>query len=404
LTKPETGIEAAFGIYIHWPYCQSKCPYCDFNSHVAEHIDQAAWRAAYLAELDHYANETSARTVTSLFFGGGTPSLMPPETTAAIITAVRNRWNMAETMEISAEANPSSSDIATFQGLADAGINRLSVGVQSFDDDALKFLGRAHDAGQAVQAISEAKRIFPRLSCDLIYGLPGQTEAAWRHELETALTLAGEHLSAYQLSIEPGTKFYRQRVAAADPDSGARLFELTREILATAGLGAYEISNHAQKGAECRHNLVYWRGEDYLGIGPGAHGRTSRAQGDYQGDYYACETTLAVRAPGGWLQQVQKTGVGLHKRQILSHSERRDEIFLMALRLAEGVSAARFQLQTGVALMDAVNPDALAALIAENYLISDDNGLRASAAGLLRLDAVLAHLLTGAPDLDAAGR
>jgi oxygen-independent coproporphyrinogen-3 oxidase len=390
----------AFGIYIHWPFCQSKCPYCDFNSHVAEHIDQAAWRAAYLAELDHYASETDQRTVTSLFFGGGTPSLMPAATAAAIIDAVRNRWNMAENLEITAEANPSSSDIATFQGLADAGVNRLSLGVQSFDDKALKFLGRAHDSAQAVEAITQAKRIFPRLSFDLIYGLPGQSEAAWRDELKTALTLADGHISAYQLTIEPGTEFHRQRVAAADPDTGAQLFEVTREILKKAGLPAYEISNHSQKGAECRHNLVYWRGEDYIGIGPGAHGRISGANGDL----YETEMTLALRAPGTWLGAVQISGSGLHKRQNISLSERRDELFLMGLRLAEGVSADRFQRQTGVALTDSVNDKALEALIGENYLVSDADGLCATEAGLLRLDAVLAHLLAGAPDLDGGRR
>lgn len=391
MTKPEP----AFGIYIHWPFCQSKCPYCDFNSHVAEHIDQVAWRSAYLAELDHYAKETSARTVTSLFFGGGTPSLMPSKTATAIIETVRSRWKTAENLEITAEANPSSSDIATFEGLAEAGVNRLSLGVQSFDDGALKFLGRAHDSSQALAAITKAKQIFPRISFDLIYGLPGQSEAAWADALKDALSLAGEHISVYQLPIEPGTDFHRQRVAPADPELGAGLFEMTREILQNAGLPAYEISNHAQKGAECRHNLVYWRGEDYVGIGPGAHGRISRPSKDN----YDIEMTLAWRAPGAWLGQVQKSGSGLHKRQKLGLSERRDELFLMGLRLAEGVSAERFQRQTGISLEDSLNEGALEALIGENYLICDTDGIRATEAGLLRLDAVLAHLLSSAPEL-----
>lgn len=390
-----TASEPAFGIYIHWPFCQSKCPYCDFNSHVAEHIDQAAWQSAYLAELDHYASETSARTVTSVFFGGGTPSLMPPETARAIIETVRSRWKTAENLEITAEANPSSSDIATFEGLAEAGVNRLSLGVQSFDDGALKFLGRAHDSGQAVAAITKAKQIFPRQSFDLIYGLPGQSEAAWADELKTALSLAGEHLSVYQLAIEPGTDFHRQRVAPADPEHGAGLFEMTREILHNAGLPAYEISNHAQENAECRHNMVYWRGEDYIGIGPGAHGRISRPSTDN----YDTEMTLALRAPGAWLSQIHKSGTGLHKRQKLSLSERRDELFLMGLRLTEGVSTERFQRRCGVKLAESVNAGALEALIGENYLIRDADGIRATEAGFLRLDAVLAHLLSGAPEL-----
>ena len=387
--------EPAFGIYIHWPFCQSKCPYCDFNSHVAEHIDQAAWQSAYLAELDHYAKETSASTVTSVFFGGGTPSLMPPETARAIIETVRTRWKTAENLEITAEANPSSSDIATFEGLAEAGVNRLSLGVQSFDDSALIFLGRAHDSRQAVAAITKAKQIFPRQSFDLIYGLPGQSEAAWADELKTALSLAGEHLSVYQLTIEPGTYVHRHRVAPADPEHGAGLFEMTREILQNAGLPAYEISNHAKISAECRHNMVYWRGEDYVGIGPGAHGRISHPSSDN----YNTEMTLALRAPGAWLSQVQKSGNGLHKRQKLSLSERRDELILMGLRLTEGVSAERFQHRCGVELANNVNEGALEALIGENYLICDAEGIRATEAGLLRLDAVLAHLLSGAPEL-----
>ncbi|MDP6644366.1 MAG: radical SAM family heme chaperone HemW [Rhodospirillales bacterium] len=386
----------AFGIYIHWPFCGSKCPYCDFNSHVAEYIDQPAWRHAYLAELDHYANETSARTVTSLFFGGGTPSLMAADTAAAIIEAVRKRWKTAENQEITAEANPASSDADSFQGFADAGVNRLSLGVQSFDDAALEFLGRSHDAEQAIKAITKAKQIFPRLSFDLIYGLLEQSPAAWRAELNTALSLADGHLSAYQLSIEPGTEFHRRGIQGIEPDDGAELFEMTHEILGNAGLERYEISNHAQQGAECSHNLVYWRGQDYLGIGPGAHGRLSTAAGDG----YETETTLDLRAPEAWLQAVQKTGIGVHKRQKLSLSERRDELVLMGLRLTEGVSADRFARQTGFALTDSINGDARDALISENYLIWDGQTLRASEAGLMRLDTLLAHLLTDAPDLD----
>ncbi|MEE2761575.1 MAG: coproporphyrinogen III oxidase, partial [Pseudomonadota bacterium] len=244
----------------------------------------------------------------------------------------------------------------------------------------------------------KAKQIFPRVSFDLIYGLPGETESAWEKTLETALTLASEHLSAYQLMIEPGTEFHRRRIPAAEPELGTRLFEMTREKLADAGLPAYEISNHASGGAECRHNLVYWRGEDYLGIGPGAHGRIS----NHADDSSEIATTLAVREPSAWLSAVEETGSGVHKRQRLSLSERRDELFLMGLRLSEGVSAYRFREKTGFSIEESVDPKALASLTGEHYLIADTTGLRATEAGFLRLDAVLAHLLAGAPDMDVS--
>ena len=266
-----------FGIYIHWPFCQSKCPYCDFNSHVADRIDQEKWRNAYLVELNHYANETSESAVSSVFFGGGTPSLMAAETVAAVIERIRSLWPVSEDLEITVEANPSSAEAALFEDFRRAGVNRLSLGAQSFNDRTLAFLGRLHRADDAKKAIEAVVKTFDRVSFDLIYAQPGQTAETWRRELTDSLRFASEleigHVSLYQLTIEPGTEFHRNRVDPADEETGSQLYEITQEIADGNGYPAYEISNHARPGQECRHNLVYWRGEDYVGIGPGAHGR-----------------------------------------------------------------------------------------------------------------------------------
>ena len=377
---------SGFGIYIHWPFCESKCPYCDFNSHVGEAIDMAAWQDAYLRALDQYVTATGQRTVTSVFFGGGTPSLMTPSLVARVIGHIKSHWPLSDDVEITAEANPSSAETEVFRGFREAGINRLSLGVQSLVDEDLIFLGRRHNAAEARTAVQKAAEVFERFSVDLIYARPGQTPAAWADELARALAFGTSHMSLYQLTIEPGTDFHRQRVPAAAETIGEQLFDLTQEMMAGAGMPAYEISNHARPGEDCRHNLVYWRGEDYIGVGPGAHGRLTGEDG-------RTDMTLDVRLPGDWLSRVRETGSGLQKRTALSFDERRDEIILMGLRLTEGVSAARFKAQTGRSLFDSLPPDNLDKLVSGGFLSAEAGGLKATPDGRLRLDAVLAALL-----------
>src|SRR5207248_878542 len=292
-------------VYIHWPFCRSKCPYCDFNSHVRDGIDAARWTQALMRDLERQAELTAGRAVGSVFFGGGTPSLMPPETVEKLLQRVRLNWAVLPDLEVTLEANPNSAEAGRFRAFAAAGVNRLSLGVQALDPEALRFLGRAHDRNEAIAAIEQARATFPRFSFDLIYARPGQSVAGWRRELEEALTLAGEHLSLYQLTIESGTAFAtlagRGELALPDEESTAALFEMTQERLAAGGLPAYEISNHARPGSECRHNLAYWRYEDYVGIGPGAHGRLSRAGAKF--------ATRQYRLPDKWLATVETEGI-----------------------------------------------------------------------------------------------
>jgi putative oxygen-independent coproporphyrinogen III oxidase len=383
------GDAAGFGVYVHWPFCLSKCPYCDFNSHVREHIDQARWRAALLVELDHYAAQTAQREVTSLFFGGGTPSLMAPETVAAVIERVRVRWPATRDLEITLEANPTSVEAGHFAAYAEAGVNRVSLGVQALDDAALRFLGRRHSSAEALQAVALARRHFPRVSFDLIYARPHQTREAWREELSRALDQAGDHLSVYQLTIEPDTAFAmthaRGDLEVPDEAVGAALFETTQEVLAAAGLPAYEISNHARPGQESRHNLTYWRYGDYVGVGPGAHGRLT-----LDGRKLA---TRQHRAPEPWLERVERDGHATRQRLELTRAERIEEMVMMGLRLTEGVARRAFLRETGEALETVLDPARLARLIEGGFLALDGDGLRATAAGRQRLDAVLAALI-----------
>ncbi len=379
-----------FAIYVHWPFCRSKCPYCDFNSHVREAIDEARWRAAILRELDHYAAETQPRAVTSIFFGGGTPSLMAPATVASIIERIAARWRLAADIEITLEANPNSAERSNFKALRDAGVNRLSLGVQSLDDAALRFLGRAHDAHEARAAIAAAAEIFERFSFDLIYARPGQSLAAWRDELDAALALAGEHLSLYQLTIEQGTAFHalyqRGDIVLPPEDEAAAFYEVTQGLLADAGLPAYEISNHARPGAECRHNLVYWRYGDYAGIGPGAHGRLTRDG--------ARIATRQERAPETWLACVEARGHGTAEEQAIAPGQAAEEALMMGLRLAEGIDPKRFYRRTGVALAAALDRRRLQDLVAGGFLIARaDGGIAASPAGRRVLNALTAALL-----------
>ena len=384
-----------FGLYVHWPFCVSKCPYCDFNSHVRERVDAARWQRAYLDELRHYAEAGIGRgeTVTSVFFGGGTPSLMPPDTAAAILEAARRHWRFASDVEVTLEANPNSAEAAKFAAFAQAGINRLSIGVQSFDEAVLKFLGRAHDAGEARRAIEAAAGAVPRYSFDLIYARPEQSAESWRAELRNALSLAGDHLSLYTLTIEPNTGFAgavaRGALHPMPADDQAELYDLTQDMMEQAGMPAYEISNHAKIGGESRHNLVYWRSGEYLGLGPGAHGRIRRGTG--------WSATQNRRKPEAWLEQVEGQGLlGGHGRESetpVAPHERAEEALMMGLRLAEGVWAENFRTATGLALDDVVPPERTAPLEQAGLLQRSPERLVATKEGRSVLDGLLARLL-----------
>ncbi len=384
-----SGEGAGFGVYVHWPFCRSKCPYCDFNSHVRESIDQARWRSALLRELDHVAAETAGRTVTSVFFGGGTPSLMDPATAAAAIDRVAQRWPVAPDLEITLEANPTSAEAGRFAGFRAAGVNRLSLGVQALDDAALKFLGRGHDRAEALAAVALAARHFERFSFDLIYARPGQTVADWAAELRRALFLADGHLSVYQLSIEEGTAFHprhaRGELVLPDEDRQAALYETTQAMLEAAGLPAYEISNHARPGQESRHNLTYWRYGDYAGIGPGAHGRLSLGDGTW--------ATRTHRAPETWLERVERHGHGEHPREPVDAGLRFREMLMMGLRLTEGVRRARIVEACGADLLALADRAALTRLVERGFVVLTDTRIAATAAGRQRLNAVLAMLV-----------
>ena len=328
-----TDTPAPLALYVHWPFCVSKCPYCDFNSHVRESVDQAAWRTAMLADLAHEAAELPGRRLGSIFFGGGTPSLMPPETVAAVIEAAEKHWGFEPGVEITLEANPSSVEAARFADIAAAGVNRVSLGLQALDDGALRFLGRAHGVDEGLAALDTAQRAFDRVSFDLIYARPDQTLPDWEAELTRALSFGTEHLSLYQLTIEPGTRFAtlfeKGELKAYDPDAAADLFEATRDMTAAAGLPAYEVSNHARPGAESRHNLTYWRYSDYAGIGPGAHGRRGGM------------ATVRHKKPENWLSALGRNGHGMEREDPLDPHDRGVEALVMGLRLAEGVDLAR---------------------------------------------------------------
>ncbi|KAA0575581.1 radical SAM family heme chaperone HemW [Azospirillum sp. Sh1] len=378
-----------FAVYVHWPFCKSKCPYCDFNSHVRERVDHDRWRAGLLRELDHYADLTAGRTVTSIFFGGGTPSLMEPATVGAIVDRVAQRWAVAERLEVTLEANPTSVEADKFRAFRSAGINRVSLGIQALDDASLKFLGRQHNAAEATGAIELAAKTFDRFSFDLIYARPGQTVAAWQAELARALDYAVGHLSVYQLTIEEGTAFYplhaRGDLVLPDENLAGDLYEATQSQLTAAGLPAYEISNHARPGEESRHNLTYWRYGDYVGIGPGAHGRLT-----LHGEKFA---TRAHRAPEIWLERVERDGHGAAAPDPIDRDARGTELLMMGLRLSEGVRLGRLVEETGRTLDDFVDPAALSRLIDGGFLTRDADRLVATSEGLQRLNAVLSAIL-----------
>jgi oxygen-independent coproporphyrinogen-3 oxidase len=375
-----------FGVYVHWPFCLSKCPYCDFNSHVRQAaIDEPRFVTAFAAEIATTARRAPGRTVSTIFFGGGTPSLMDPRTVGAILEAVGRHWTVAADAEITLEANPTSVEAGRFRGYRAAGVNRVSLGVQSLDDTVLRQLGRLHTAREALDAVATARGIFARYSFDLIYARPGQTVAAWRAELSRALGEAGEHLSLYQLTIEPDTPFAALhaggKLVLPDDDLGRDLYDLTLDQCAAAGLPAYEVSNHARPGAECRHNLVYWRYGEYAGIGPGAHGRlivdgTRRA-------------TATEKRPEAWLARVESFGHGVTVDDALSRDEQADEFLLMGLRLAEGIDPGRYAALAGRPL----HLERIAALTGHGFVETTADGrLRVTRSGFPVLDAVVADL------------
>jgi oxygen-independent coproporphyrinogen-3 oxidase len=380
---------APLGVYVHWPFCKSKCPYCDFNSHVRDGVEQVRWRAALLRELEHAAREAPARRVETMFFGGGTPSLMEPETVAALIARTRALWDSAPEIEITLEANPTSVEASRFAALAEAGVNRVSLGVQALDPAALKFLGREHSTDEALEALATARRHFARHSFDLIYARPGQTPEAWAEELERALTLAGEHLSLYQLTIERGTRFFtdhaRGTFVLPDEEASAAMFEHTQARLEQAGLPAYEISNHARPGAACRHNLIYWRYQDYVGIGPGAHGRFAEGS--------AKKATRRSSGPEAWLEAVERTGHGTAETSTVEGQDLVEEALMMGLRLADGIDRATFASVTGVDPVAAIDAARLEPLVRAGFLEVDATHLRATSEGRQRLNALLERLV-----------
>ena len=366
----------ALALYIHWPFCVSKCPYCDFNSHVRAEVDQLVWRDALLADLAYEAAQIGGRPLTSIFFGGGTPSLMPPATVAALLEAAEEAWGFAPGMEITLEANPSSVEAARFADLAAAGINRVSLGLQALDDKALHFLGRAHDVAEGLGALDVAQRHFKRVSFDLIYARPGQSLAEWEAELARALTFGTEHLSLYQLTIEPGTRFATEaaagRLVLPDPDLAADVFATTREMTAAVGLPAYETSNHARPGAESRHNLTYWRYGDYAGIGPGAHGRRGGL------------ATARHRKPENWLNAIARNSHGAQEETPLTAKEAMTERLVMGLRLTEGVATA--------AIAPMLDQAAIDRLVGHGLLTRTPGRIALTEAGAPLLDAILREI------------
>ncbi|WP_156839164.1 radical SAM family heme chaperone HemW [Novosphingobium aquimarinum] len=375
----------ARALYIHWPFCLAKCPYCDFNSHVRQGVDVAQWREALIADMRHEAQVAAGEPLDSVFFGGGTPSLMPPALVDALLAEAERLWGFCDNCEITLEGNPSSVEAANYAALASAGINRASLGLQAFDDASLRFLGRLHDGREGLAALDVAQRHFDRVSFDLIYALPEHTPTQWEADLRHALSLGTGHLSLYQLTIEPGTRFATLARQGAfvplDDDAAADLFDLTRELTAAAGLPAYEISNHARPGEESRHNLAYWRYQDYCGIGPGAHGRRGGV------------ATQRHRKPENWLASMAAKGHGISEDRGLVPREQASESLLMGLRLAEGIDLAALADRFALAPSELVDDDKAAFYTQQGLLQRDGTRLGVTPAGMSLLDALLAELV-----------
>lgn len=376
-------------IYFHWPFCLSKCPYCDFNVHVRSEIDHAAWEKAYRKAIEYYAQIMPGREIVSVFFGGGTPSLMAHATVRGVLAEIRNHWPVSSNVEVTLEANPTSVEVGKFENFKEAGVNRVSLGVQSLNDADLKFLGRAHDAAQARAAIETARKVFERFSFDLIYARPGQTMEQWREELSRALDMGAKHLSLYQLTIERSTPFFLEHAQGKFkmPDDGiaADFYNMTQEITAQAGLPAYEVSNHARAGEESRHNMVYWRYGDYIGIGPGAHGRLV-----IDGKKVA---TREHSAPDIWMEKMKRDGFGHHPFEEISPAGRFVEALMMGLRLKEGVPVDWLEAEGQCALEDVIDIAKLETLGAQGWLTHADRTLKLSREGILRLNAVVPYIL-----------
>jgi oxygen-independent coproporphyrinogen-3 oxidase len=385
LRQPHATVDAGFGVYVHWPFCLAKCPYCDFNSHVRHSPpDQNRFVEAFVAELSHMAEIAQGRTVTSIFFGGGTPSLMQPSAVSAILDAISRNWRIDAKVEVTLEANPTSVEAARFRGYREAGVNRVSLGVQALNDADLRALGRMHTVEEAMQAFAVAASVFERTSFDLIYARPGQSPRAWREELDIAVSRAGEHMSLYQLTFEPGTPFDALRRAGRLEPLGAEaarsLYEITQEVCGAHGFSAYEVSNHARSGAECRHNLTYWRYGEYAGVGPGAHGRLVAPRGRL--------ALSTERSPELWANMVLAQGHGVSEREILSPGEEGDEFLLMGLRLREGIDPERYAQLCGREL----DRERISHLVELGFLERRGDRIAATPEGFLVLDALVADL------------
>ncbi|MBK6895277.1 MAG: coproporphyrinogen III oxidase [Alphaproteobacteria bacterium] len=391
----------SLAVYIHWPFCASKCPYCDFNSHVREGIDDEDWAGAYERAISYYSGLIPGREVVSIFFGGGTPSLMKPKTVERIVSGIKRSWRCADDLEVTLEANPTSVEIQKFKDFRSAGVNRVSLGIQALDDESLKFLGREHNAAEALQAIEIAQSCFERMSFDLIYARPGQTPDSWARELERGLSLARGHLSLYQLTIERNTPFFmrhrRGEFSVPDEVEGAELYLLTQEMMRRAGVPAYEVSNHAAPGQECRHNLVYWTYQDYIGIGPGAHGR-----------FVLNGQKVASRdhaAPEVWLQRVGEAGYGSHPFEDISSEAQREEALMVGFRLNQGIGFHDFQSRFLVHPLELIHPGNLALSVEEGWVRLSDKRIVLTVEGMLRLNSLIGFLLSPQrPDKETAGK
>ncbi len=387
--KANSAILDPIALYIHWPFCVSKCPYCDFNSHVRSGVDQTAWLAALLSDMEYEAQLTAGRRLSSIFFGGGTPSLMPPATVSALIDNAARLWGFIRDPEITLEANPSSVEAANFAGLSAAGVNRISIGLQALDDKALNFLGRAHTVDESMDALQIAQREFARVSIDLIYARPDQTEAQWQTELARALAFGTSHMSLYQLTIEPGTRFASDvrsgAFTPANDDYAAGLFEMTQAMTAAAGMAAYEISNHARAGEQSRHNLTYWRYQDYIGIGPGAHGRRLNS------------ATLRHKKPENYLSGTARNGHGMKSEERLDPATRATEALLMGLRLAEGVNLSDIARRTGIKPPELICNIAAAKIESLGMLIRHQDTVTITPKGMPLLDAILPQIVAIEP-------